>query len=1508
MIQRTKDSLLSVTAAMLLGIAGCSSSGTTNNSSDENSISSGGKVIDGIISGATVCIDTDGDGSCQNEEHNCISNTLLNGDFNITGCTVDGHLISYGGNDTGTGLPFLGKLSAPANAGVITPLTSLIESLVKNGDNNVSEAEKKVKKSLGIDNSVDLLTFNPFDTNDTVNQKVVLAQTAKIQVIAQTIATTVSSLDQNKTVANTMSTVFTALANSINKDSNISDSAILEKITNNVAETTYIEDTKKINSITNISGKLAKQTVSNVKAIQKAITDSNETGETAFNSSIYLLNTNLNKMSESNISDTNLTATPFKKLISQQEINSNDIANVKNIITTQAQIHQATIDNKPTQKLINELNNAKKKNADNALAEANQKVELAKAKKATAVEAVAIAKEKSSEATANYQRALTAATNAQNAADASQVKEALAASQEAKDAAKKAADDAEVAATAAETAAKAKIAAEAEAAKEKAKATTALESVKVAQKAKIAAEENLAKLQAQLDANTEALKSAKTAKEAAEAAASAAQAAQKAAVQEAKDNAVAAAETAATEAQNAKDAAVAAQKAADTKEAADAAANASDAAQKAQDAAVAAQKAADEQAAAEAAEKAATEATAAQKAAVQEAKDNAAAAAETAATEAQNAKDAAVAAQKAADTKEAAEAAANAAVAAQKAQDAAVAAQKAEDEQIAAEVAKAAAIKATEAQVAAVQEAVEKATQEQATIEAELSAALNEAQIATAEAEAKAKAATVAQKAAEDALATYKSNSEESLLLANKLQVAKQAAQDAQIQAQESLEKAQNAQDIADKALETASNLEEAKATAEAAQTAAQQAETNLDNANVLLNDAKANVKQYTDNIQTIYEEARQKSKEASMQAQEAYQTAQDAVVVSNSIAYSKDLLADLRTQSTSLKDFRKNVKNRYHDTEAKNIKNALDDTVSNITFVTKTVEKLWHTTKEAIDNNETVITRNISSTRVITINKEDHNDWSYIIEENASDKTWEGSIYLYKYSDKYSGSFESDFSGELPLSENPITDKTKNDLQHIDGDISLYKETNNVASVYLDLNISSNGTMIDVTNLQADVKYTTKTNLDAIFIHQLTLDAHVANYNLTGTLNINGYVRNSTIGHTKYVDGTNNITDSIYRIKYDYLNDEGYYDDGYYENGYYDDGYYDDGYYENGYYDDGYYENGYRMPWGDRYYLKLDFINSIDLNIVDSTPKYLTLFTFSGTKPWSQEVNGTNIWTSSISDAGRDGDNIYNNQDSCIETTIDKGGLLEYTSKVSSEYNFDYLRFFVDNQELSAISGEREWQTDGYLLPSGEHNLKWCYTKDESVSEGEDKAWISNVKFTPSNGNENGNSDEEITNSGYIPNDITFRGTLLNRDTNASLEDSTVSVRWFNAASINLKDMGEKFYNIDIDAMLIRPEFPETHFLVNYTKNKNNYLIDATYDYENTHLDIESVFDKTKENGHMNVTSDNGIEADITIRNKKIVYGTSTMSAYGLHMGTFEDRKGTAVVKFVDGSFESLP
>ena len=705
------------------------------------------------------------------------------------------------------------------------------------------------------------------------------------------------------------------------------------------------------------------------------------------------------------------------------------------------------------------------------------------------------------------------------------------------------------------------------------------------------------------------------------------------------------------------------------------------------------------------------------------------------------------------------------------------------------------------------------------------------------------------------------------------------------------MKKAQNAQDIADKALETASNLEEAKATAEAAQTAAQQAETNLDNANILFNDAKANVKQYTDNIQTISEEARQTSKEASMQAQEAYQTARDAVVVSNSIAYSKDLLTDLRTQSTSLKDFRKNVKNRYHDTEAKNIKNALDDTVSNINFVTKTVEKLWHTTKEAIDNNETVITRNISSTRVITINKEDHNDWSYIIEEDASDKTWEGSIYL----DKYSDSFDSNFSGELPLSENPITDKTKNDLQHIDGDISLYKETNNIASVYLDLNISSNGTMIDVTNLQADVKYTSKTNLDSILIHQLTLDAHVANYNLTGTLNINSYVRNGSIGHTKYVDGTNNITDSIYRV---HTNDNTY--KGYEGNGYNLDAH------ENGYYDENnyYIENGYKMPWGATYYLQLNFINSIDLNIVNSTPQYLTSFTFSGTKPWSQEVNGTNIWVSGISDAGRDGDNIYNNQDSCIETTIDKGGLLEYTSKVSSEYNYDYLRFFVDNQELSAISGEREWQTDGYLLPSGEHNLKWCYTKDYSVSNGEDKAWISNVKFTPSNGN----SDEEITNSGYIPNDITFRGTLLNRDTNASLEDSTVSVRWFNAASINLKDMGEKFYNIDIDAMLIRPEFPETHFLVNYTKNKNNYLIDATYDYENTHLDIESVFDKTKENGHMNITSDNGIEADITIRNKKIVYGTSTMSAYGLHMGTFEDRKGTAVVKFVDGSFESLP
>ena len=47
-------------------------------------------------------------------------------------------------------------------------------------------------------------------------------------------------------------------------------------------------------------------------------------------------------------------------------------------------------------------------------------------------------------------------------------------------------------------------------------------------------------------------------------------------------------------------------------------------------------------------------------------------------------------------------------------------------------------------------------------------------------------------------------------------------------------------------------------------------------------------------------------------------------------------------------------------------------------------------------------------------------------------------------------------------------------------------------------------------------------------------------------------------------------------------------------------------------------------------------------------------------------------------------------------------------------------------------ISGETDWRQFTYQVPAGSHVLRWAYTKDGSVSAGQDAGWVDEVNFTP--------------------------------------------------------------------------------------------------------------------------------------------------------------------------------
>ncbi len=62
---------------------------------------------------------------------------------------------------------------------------------------------------------------------------------------------------------------------------------------------------------------------------------------------------------------------------------------------------------------------------------------------------------------------------------------------------------------------------------------------------------------------------------------------------------------------------------------------------------------------------------------------------------------------------------------------------------------------------------------------------------------------------------------------------------------------------------------------------------------------------------------------------------------------------------------------------------------------------------------------------------------------------------------------------------------------------------------------------------------------------------------------------------------------------------------------------------------------------------------------------------------------------------------------------------------KVSSEHNYDYLKFYIDNIQKGSWSGDVGWERSAYAVTAGAHTFKWAYSKDISVSTAADCAWV---------------------------------------------------------------------------------------------------------------------------------------------------------------------------------------
>jgi hypothetical protein len=180
------------------------------------------QVMDGYVSGARVFIDENGDGVLSVGEWSGLTNSSGTVVLPIT--AKAGQLIASGGTDILTGKAFTGVLTAPAGSTVVSPITTMIDSLMSTGQAaDVISAAATIQRALGVSADVSALTFDPLaslasGTSDNATKQIALAMLSAQQQIATVIAqvaTVVAQGGNAQEVSRASADVVAALASTL---------------------------------------------------------------------------------------------------------------------------------------------------------------------------------------------------------------------------------------------------------------------------------------------------------------------------------------------------------------------------------------------------------------------------------------------------------------------------------------------------------------------------------------------------------------------------------------------------------------------------------------------------------------------------------------------------------------------------------------------------------------------------------------------------------------------------------------------------------------------------------------------------------------------------------------------------------------------------------------------------------------------------------------------------------------------------------------------------------------------------------------------------------------------------------------------------------------------------------------------------------------------------------------------------------------------------------------------
>jgi hypothetical protein len=120
--------------------------------------------------------------------------------------------------------------------------------------------------------------------------------------------------------------------------------------------------------------------------------------------------------------------------------------------------------------------------------------------------------------------------------------------------------------------------------------------------------------------------------------------------------------------------------------------------------------------------------------------------------------------------------------------------------------------------------------------------------------------------------------------------------------------------------------------------------------------------------------------------------------------------------------------------------------------------------------------------------------------------------------------------------------------------------------------------------------------------------------------------------------------------------------------------------------------------------------------------------WTLTGSQPWFTTTDSPFEGTT----CSRSGA-IPNQSSTSMSVTIPviSRDSISFMYKVSSELDYDFLKFMVDQVETGAWSGQQlTWQQAKFPIDSGSRTFTWSYTKDYYYEEGMDCAWIDYIIF----------------------------------------------------------------------------------------------------------------------------------------------------------------------------------